>query len=83
MSNRKAPDRRRSPISSPQPGQSDINLAITELHHTIVRLNSVIDQVKKPLSQPAPLTPATNQKASGDLQQDLCLANLDIPKIFH
>lgn len=81
MSNRKAPERR-STIDNRQ-DNSDLNIAITELHQTIVRLNKVIDRVKPEQQLNAKLG-AQNANIDQETSSDeLCLASLNIPKVFH
>lgn len=73
MSDRKPSDRRRAADVTQE--RSDLNVAITELHQTIVRLNKVIDQVKTP-------EPRSSQ-ASKQESFELDLANIKIPKTLH
>ena len=69
MSNRKDSDRRTNNLQE----RNDLDMAITELHQTIVRLNKVIEQVKPvPTTTAAPQTTAT-----------ITLATLNIPKVYH
>lgn len=73
MSDRKPSDRRRAADVTQE--RSDLNVAITELHQTIVRLNKVIDQVK---------TPEPRSAESPKLESfELDLANIKIPKTLH
>lgn len=73
MSDRKPFDRRRAAEATQE--RSDLNVAITELHQTIVRLNKVIDQVKAP--EPQSETSAKQESFTLDL------ANIKIPKTLH
>lgn len=73
MSDRKPMDRRRAAEVTQE--RSDLNVAITELHQTIVRLNKVIDQVKTPEQR------MTNGAKQESLALDL--ANIKIPKTLH
>lgn len=73
MSDRKPIDRRRAAEETQE--RSDLNVAITELHQTIVRLNKVIDQVKTPEPHSA--------QASKQGSFELDLANIKIPKTLH
>lgn len=73
MSDRKPMDRRRAAEVTQE--RSDLNVAITELHQTIARLNKVIDQVKTPEQQ---MTNGTKQESFA-----LDLANIKIPKTLH
>ncbi|WP_236982968.1 hypothetical protein [Marinagarivorans cellulosilyticus] len=81
MSNRKAPERR-STIDTRQ-DNSDLNIAITELHQTIVRLNKVIDRVKPEQRLNAKLGPQELNADHDAASDELCLASLNIPKVFH
>ena len=64
MANRKDSDRRTNNLQE----RNDLDMAITELHQTIVRLNKVIEQVK----------PAAPQATAS-----ITLATLNIPKVYH
>lgn len=83
MSNRKAPERRNT-IDNRQ-DSSDLNMAITELHQTIVRLNKAIDRVKPDTKHSSTLVDAQNaiNAALEEPADEPCLANLNIPKVFH
>lgn len=83
MSNRKAPERRNT-IDTRQ-DSSDLNMAITELHQTIVRLNKAIDRVK-PDTKHSNTLMDTRDAINAALEEpsdEPCLANLNVPKIFH
>ncbi len=68
MANSKDTDRRVTPQD-----RSDLDMAITELHQTIVRLNKVIHQVQiQTAAQPAKVE-----------EPKLSLENVIIPKVFH
>ena len=73
MSDRKPSDRRRAADVTQE--RSDLNVAITELHQTIVRLNKVIDQVKTPEPRSA--------ESPKQVSFELDLANIKIPKTLH
>ena len=83
MSNRKAPERR-STVDNRQ-DNNDLNMAITELHQTIVRLNKAIDRVKPETKHSSTFMDARNaaNTALENAPDEPCLANLNIPKVFH
>ena len=76
MANSKNTDRRQGKALSQN---EDLDVAITELHQTIVRLNKAIEKVNSPSE---PLRKASKPGTTQG-NESLDLATIDIPKIYH